>query len=123
MVQKDVLQPIESEDLAVYAVWEPILRTDDVRAARRSTTLLPDPRVADLWVDSQAVGRLFQTPIHLATEPAWDVYLVYPPGVEWIGDTPPAPVFFMHQLGGRLPDDLRLDGPKLAAAIREILPE
>ncbi len=29
---------------------------------------------------------------------AWDVYLLYAPGVKWIGDQPPMPTFWMHQL-------------------------
>jgi hypothetical protein len=49
------------------------------------------------------------------------VYLVYEPEVEWDGDAPPEPTFFMHQLGGRLPGDRRLDGPRLQDAIEKIL--
>lgn len=116
-MQSAVLEKVESANLAVYAVWEPILRTDDERSSRKATILFPDDRVSNYWVDTRAVGELFQAPIDLTTEPAWDVYLVYAPGVAWKGDDPPRPNYFMHQLGGRLPDDLRLDGAKLAAAI------
>ena len=28
----------------------------------------------------------------------WDVYLLNAPGVKWIGDQPPMPTFWMHQL-------------------------
>ena len=119
-MQSEVLERVESENLAVYAVWEPILRTDDERSSRKATILFPDERVSNYWVDTRAVGELFQAPIDLTTEPAWDVYLVYAPGVAWDGDDPPRPNYFMHQLGGRLPDDLRLDGAKLAAAIEEV---
>jgi hypothetical protein len=64
---------------------------------------------------------MFQALINLTTEPAWDVYLVYEPGIEWNGSAPPEPTFFMHQLGGRLPDGQRLDGPKLRDAIGNVL--
>ena len=119
-MQTQVLERVESASLAVYAVWEPILKTDDERSSRQATTLFPDDRVSNYWVDTRAVGRLFQAPIELTTEPAWDVYLLYAPGVVWEEDGPPRPNYFMHQLGGRLPDDRRLDGAKLAATIEEV---
>ena len=41
--------------------------------------------------------------------------------VTWDEATPPRPHAFMHQLAGRLPDDRRLNGGKLAGTIREVL--
>jgi hypothetical protein len=120
VVQADVLSEISGDNLAVYAVWEPMLRTDDERSSRKATTLFPDERVTNFWVDSQDVGVLFQAAIKLTTGPAWDVYLLYRPGVTWNEDSPPDPDFFMHQLGGRLPDGQRLDGTKLADSLRKL---
>jgi len=120
-VQQQVLETIESKMLRAYAVWEPILRTDDERSARKATTCIPDPRTRHYWVDSQELGKLFQPAIGLETEPAWDVYLVYKPGREWKQKNPPAPDFFMHQLGGRLPQVRALDGEKLAKELLQIL--
>lgn len=99
-MQGSVLETIDSRQLAVYAVWEPILRTDDERSARKATALFPDERVQNYW---------------------GDVYLVYPSGVTWNEDGPPRPEFFQHQLGGRIPDSQRLDGPELAGGIRKLL--
>ena len=121
MVLDEVLRQEPSERLAVYAVWEPILRSDDESAARRATTLFPDPRVRNYWIASQAVGELFQAPIRLTTEPAWDVYLLYAPGTRWDAATPPAPHAFMHQLRGRLPAERGLNGPQLLAELRGLL--
>jgi len=121
VVQDNVISKIATEEFVAYAVWEPILKTDDERSSRKAVTLFPDERVKNYWVHTRAVGELFQPPINLKGEPAWDVYLVYEPGVRWDGDTPPKPTFFMHQLRGRLPDDRRLDGPKLRDAIEKIL--
>ena len=120
-MQDEVLGIIDSDGLAVYAVWEPILKPDDEPASRRATTLFPDRRVRNYWIDSQDVGVAFQSPIGLTTEPAWDVYLVYPPEVRWDSDIPPRPDYFQHQLGGRLPFGQHLDGPALAREIRRIL--
>ena len=121
MVQDNVISKIASEDFVAYAVWEPILKTDDERSSRKAGTLFPDERVKDYWVQTRAVGELFQAPINLKGEPAWDVYLVYEPDIVWDSNAPPEPTFFMHQLGGRLPDGQRLDGPKLRDAIEKIL--
>jgi hypothetical protein len=121
VVQDNVISGIESVDFVAYAVWEPILKTDDERSSRKAVTLFPDERVKNYWVRTRAVGKLFQSPINLKGEPAWDVYLVYEPGILWGGDTPPEPTYFMHQLGGRLPDDQRLDGPKLFDVVENLL--
>ena len=120
-MHEKVFEGIESEGLRGYAVWEPILRTDDARGARKATTILPDLRVHHYWADGQGVGEMFQAPLGLKGEPAWDVYLVYPPRIEWKGDKPPEPAYFMHQLEGRLPDGLRLNAETLSAKVRDVL--
>lgn len=120
-MQDNVVSKIDSQDLRVYAVWEPILKTDDERSSRKAVTLFPDERVKNYWVRSRAVGELFQTPIHLEGEPAWDVYLVYAPGIVWDGDVPPEPTFFMHQLGARLANGQRLDGLRLHDVVEKLL--
>ena len=119
-MQEAVFQGIPSESLRAYAVWEPILRTDEVRAARRATTILPDSRVRHSWTAGQEVGEAFQPPLSLKGTPAWDVYLVYPRGVEWRGKSPPRPTYFMHQLPG-LPASRRLDADTLAARLQALL--
>lgn len=121
MVQDNVLSKIPSKNFLTYAVWEPILKTDDERSSRKAVSLFPDERVKNYWVRTRAVGELFRAPIGLSGEPAWDVYLLYEPGIIWDGDVPPEPTFFMHQLGGRLPDGQRLDGPKLRDVVEKIL--
>ena len=121
MVQQEVLEQLPNERLAIFSVWEPILRTDDAASARKATTLFQDPRVENFWVETQDVGELFQSAIDLETEPAWDVYLVYPRGTMWTDEAPPRPEYFMHQLGGRLPDESMFDGPVLARKLKDSL--
>ena len=106
-------------EVSAYVVWESVLRADGRIPARRATSLVADPRATHYWTDGLRVGARFQSPIGLESEPAWDVYLVYPPGVEWTGESPPQPSFFMHQLRGRLPDSLVLDGAVLREKLRE----
>jgi len=119
-VHEAVFGGIATEKLRGYAVWEPILRTDNLRGARKATTILPDSRVRHYWIDGQEVGVAFKPSLGLKDEVAWDVYLVYPPGVEWAGTRPPKPSFFMHQLH-ELPSSRRLDAGALAARLRQTL--
>lgn len=115
-----MLEGIADDDLRVFVVWEPILRPDNERAARRATTMLDDPRVTHFWTMTRDVGTSFETPIGLKGEPAWDVYLLYPRGTRW-EEAPPPPDFYMHQMRGRLPEDRVLDGRRLAAETRRLL--
>jgi hypothetical protein len=46
---------------------------------------------------------------------AWDVYLLFAPGIRW-EKAPPEPTSWMHRLGHG-PPQLRLDAKKLAAEI------
>jgi len=119
-VHDAVFQGIESEKLKAYAVWEPILRTDNLRGARKATTILPDDRVRHYWIAGQHVGEAFKPALGLKEEVAWDVYLVYRAGVEWIGSRPPKPSFYMHQLH-ELPNARRLDARTLAAQVRSAI--
>lgn len=119
-MHETVFEGIETKDLKSYAVWEPILRTDNLRGARKATTILPDPRVRHYWIEGQEVGEMFKPALGLKDEVAWDVYLVYPAGVEWSAQRPPNPSFYMHQLH-ELPASRRLDAITLAARLREIL--
>ena len=92
---------MRSPALRVYIVWIQILPGDSGDAAARSAAeLLPDdPRVTSYWDADQALGvdlgKTLAIPAQsLPSAVAWDVYLVYPPGVAWGS----APVFWMHQL-------------------------
>ena len=119
-MQEAVFKGIAAESLRAYAVWEPILRTDEVRAARKATDMLPDRRVRHYWTLTPHVGEIFEPALSLRGTPAWDVYLLYAPGVEWKGRTPPRPGYFMHQLH-QLPANRYLDADTLAARIRGML--
>ncbi len=106
----------------MLVVWEPILRLDSEQTARRATRLFPDPRAHQFWAPDLRVGEMFQQPLGLTAEPAWDVYLLYPSGARWEeGATAPEPRDFMHQLAGRLPEPRRLDGDALAEKIQTLL--
>lgn len=120
-VESKVFAKEPSPKLRGYAVWLPAsgARERDVPAA---TATANDPRIAQLWDERGLELTVFRAPLHLSSD-AWDVYLVYAPGVRWQGATPPAPAFFMHQLdalaGSGVPE---LDGAVLAGKVRALLP-
>lgn len=117
-MQQQVLESLPDANLAVLTVWEPILTHDDEGAARRAMALVTDERVAQFWAPDLALGHAFAPVLGLSREPAWDVYLVYPPGVRWDEGPPPAPRDFQHQLSGRLPAGKRLDGAALRVLVQ-----
>lgn len=106
--------------MIVEAIWTPILPTDrgitvDARAR------LSDPRVRHWWDGDRWGQTAFRDPLRLpAGTPAWDVYLVYAPGVGWRGERPPAPTFWMHQLS-KLGKKGQLHGPTLRDAVQGTL--
>ena len=121
MARSDVLDQVASPDLAAYFIWVPVLGEDDEDAARRATVLVPDPRTWHYWSPSESTAWTFQAALPLVDEFAWDVYLVYDRGIEWTGESPPAPTYYQHQLVGRLPAGRMLDGPVLKAKVVELL--
>ncbi|MFY9824042.1 MAG: hypothetical protein WAM82_21870 [Thermoanaerobaculia bacterium] len=123
MVQRYVLQPLDDSRLAVFVIWEKIGVKDTLETARQATALLPDSRVRFFWSEARAAGKAFQGPIGIQGTPAWDVFLVYDPGKNWIGDAPPVPSFFMHNQPSHseLPQDRLLNGNRLADKIRSTL--
>lgn len=82
--------------------------------------LLPDRRAIHFWDAEHTLPEIFRAPLGLSVFcPAWDVYLIYPPGVRW-EKTPPAPAYWQHQLG-KCATAPRLDGKTFAAELRKML--
>ncbi|HKO15276.1 MAG TPA: hypothetical protein VJU87_03500 [Gemmatimonadaceae bacterium] len=81
-----------------------------------ATRLVPDPRATHFWDGSGVTMREYQKLLRIPAE-AWDVYFLYPPGARWTDSLPPAPVYWMHQmgvLGGPNAPAPRLDPDELA---------
>lgn len=106
-VVKSVFQKFRSERLKGFLIWLPILSSDSAPLARRQAEEFEDRRVAQRWDSDGRVGEAFAGSLDLRG-PAWDVYLLYAPGVKWEGDAPPAPTFWMHQLPRQTGADSRL---------------
>jgi len=107
-------------------VWVPVLRGRPVEsAANDESDTLPDQRVTQ-FVDvdgafSKAYARVINLPQPL---PAWDVYFVFGTDAKWPegqGSNPPAPLYWMHQLGRDAPSEQLLDVGKLNTFVSGLL--
>ena len=88
-------------------VWVP-KRGAQEKDVAEGTRFFPDPRGRHYWDDGGHLMHAFTRRLALA-EDAWDIYAIYGPSVRWDGSDPPAPEYWMHQLGSTVPAP-RLDG-------------
>ncbi|MEP7026119.1 MAG: hypothetical protein ABJB47_20420 [Actinomycetota bacterium] len=95
-MEKDVFARISSTRLRGFIVWVPKLgaHQNDVTAA---TPTVPDPRATHYWDSTGYLVHAYPAVLGLG-EDAWDIYLIYPPGVQWTGTAPPKPSYWMQQL-------------------------
>lgn len=101
---------MKDQDVAVYAVWLPILGIDSKASLPVATNRFSDSRVRQYW-DANAQLSKSYSPILQADGVAWDVYMLFDRSAEW-KDTAPSPVYFMDKIG--LPAGRPLDGVELA---------
>jgi hypothetical protein len=96
-IQRVLFSTEPSRRLAGFTIWVPMLggKAGNVPDAM---TLAPDPRVAHYWDESNDLGIAYERVLPVSTGPAWDVYLIYAPGIVWNGADPPKSSFWMHQL-------------------------
>ena len=109
-MQEEVLNQVKGEDVAVYAVWLPILGIDSKASMPMATKRFSDPRVRHYWDGKAELGHAY-SPIFKTDEVVWDVYMLFDRDAEW-KDKPPAPIYLMDKIG--LPTGRSLDGTELA---------
>ncbi len=84
-----------------------------------AAALMQDPRVRHYWDADQHAGRAYQGYLDMGS-PAWDVWLLFPPGLRWDGEKAPEPGWWEHQLRG-MPPDRKLDPERFAAKAKELM--
>ena len=74
VVQQQVLGKIDSDKLAVFVVWIPILKADDRDAARQSMAMVSDQRAIQFWDAKRNLGTRVAKEMVLPgnTKVAWD---------------------------------------------------
>lgn len=90
-------------------MWVPKQGGEEVHV-EEATRVVTDARARHYWDEGGALMAAYARVLGL-NQDAWDIYLLYPPGVRWEGEAPPAPAFWMHQLRER--DGVALPGPRL----------
>jgi hypothetical protein len=116
------LEQIQSDKVKVFVVWIKRFFGDSRDAAQEAMSLVPDGRARHFWDSSGRLSKRYAKVVELPGKKtfAWDVYFVFGPKAVW-SETPPAPDFWMHQLGGRDTGNM-LDGRKFREAIARQLP-
>ena len=111
---------VEIENLTVHVVWSSQSGAKAKHVAG-GAELMQDERAAHYWDPDRRVGAAFQHHIANVGSPAWDVWMLFAPGVVWEGETPPPPSWWEHQLSAlEGHEDLRLDPARFAHKAAEL---
>lgn len=81
--------------------------------------LMSGDNVRHYWDGNSGVGAAVQDYIGIDF-PAWDVWLLYEPGITW-GDEAPEPTWWEHQLMGLEVPERRLDAERFASKAAELV--
>jgi hypothetical protein len=117
-----LFEEIETDALRGFCLWLPMLKTDDTEAAQERAAAFPSDRVEHAWDSGRRAGELFARALSLKGV-AWDVYLLYAPGITWERQQPPQPSTWMHQLPSSTHADPKqlLNTARLAEALTPLL--
>lgn len=96
-VLKTVISPLDSKSVAAQIVWMPMVAGDHPKLANQLAQSWQEPIISHSWDSKRVLGNEFQKVLKL-TNTAWDIYLIYKPGVVWEGSLPPKPTYWMHLL-------------------------
>ena len=129
VIRDEVLQRVGDPGLKVYVIWEPILPRDRAEALNDSTAAMAqEPRARQYWDPGAVSGKAYRQALDLPLKSAaWDVYMLFPPGVRW-DEAPPAPAFWMHQISfmpfsaaAKRFGPLRLDGRRFREEVQGLM--
>ncbi len=85
-----MLREINSQDVRVFVIWEPVLPTDFVAPSTAALARIPDARAAQYWDRKRALSHLLGE--HNRSTVVWDHIAVYAPGTLW-QDALPKPIY------------------------------
>ena len=100
-VVRGLFEEFSNDRLRGVVIWVPILPKDSLQAAEAEACDFTDSRISHLWDTNRSLSEAFATSLGLQS-PAWDVYLLFDSGAEWIGDDAPRPAYWMAQLPERV---------------------
>ena len=88
-----LLREINSKDVRVFVIWEPVLATDFTAPSTAALARIPDLRASQYWDRRRALSHLLGERDRSTV--VWDHIAVYAPGPLW-QDAPPKPVYSDH---------------------------
>ena len=103
-----MLGKLPSPDVRVYVVWVPMNRGME-RNVPNATREVTDPRARHYWDGQGQLTAGYHEVLRGFIEPVWDTFVLYGKDARWDGASPPAPAYWMHQLG--TPKSPRAVGP------------
>ena len=120
VIQKQVLDKIKDPKIRVLVVWVPMLAFDTQPPDKETLAIVSDGRAKHFWDEKRVTPGLVAATLGLPDgKLAWDVYMVFRPGVRF-DRTAPKPDYWEHQLTG-VTQAPRLDGDRFASKLRSIL--
>ena len=81
---------MNSQDVRVFVIWEPVLPTDFAAPSTAALARIPDVRAAQYWDKKRALSHLLGE--RNRSTVVWDYIAVYAPGTLW-QDAPPKPIY------------------------------
>jgi len=85
-----LLREINSQNVRVFVIWEPVLATDFVAPSTAALARIADVRATQYWDRKRALSHLLGE--HNRSTVVWDYIAVYAPGTLW-QDAPPRPIY------------------------------
>ncbi len=93
--------------LAVFVVWINMQQGDNQAEAYREAEQSTVPGISHFYDPEKKAGQALAEAMDAPGRVAWDIYMVYKPGVQW-EERAPRPHAWVHQLMGALwPNPLR----------------
>ena len=123
-IQKEVMETIHSDRLAVYVVWIPVLNFQDEPTLQKNglkeSSRLSDSRAIHYTDPRGFSGKEYSSILNFPYHsPAWDVYLAFGPEARW-DSHPPSPIDWMYQ-GEGFDRSRLLDGRRMAIEVKKLL--
>ena len=93
-----MLGRLRGPDVRAYVVWVPMSRGLE-RDVSNATREVSDPRARHYWDGDGQLIASYRDVLRGYMEPVWDTYVLYGKDAKWESPRPPAPAYWMHQLG------------------------
>ncbi len=106
-VIRELYEKIDAKMLKGFSIWLPIMDGDNLVSADLQSEKFTGDRITHVWDPERLLGNQFAKALNLKGI-AWDIYMLYAPGVTWNSDVPPEPAFWMHQLPSKTGTDGKL---------------